>query len=154
VDVMVGSAVELTRALESGAADLESDVDVARVPWVVQVRPGGPASVRQAADVAASGAEVTIPDSPAAYEARRWAVDKGGGRVREASGRALREAAVALVPLSLAGAGERLRVDVPPLIVRAAVAAAPGHAADARALVAFLASDAGQKAFAACGSPP
>ena len=45
-DVIVASAVELTRALEGGAAEVGSDVDVARVPWVVQVRPGGP-QVRQ-----------------------------------------------------------------------------------------------------------
>jgi hypothetical protein len=153
-DVVVASSVELTRALESGRAEVGSEVDVARVPWVVQVRPGGPASVRRAADVAASGAEVTIPDSPAAYEARRWAAEKGGGRVREGNGRALREAAVALVPLSLAGAGERLSVDVPPLVVRAAVAAEPAWPAEARALVTFLGSEPGQKAFAECRGAP
>ena len=69
-------------------------------------------------------------------------------------GRDLREAAVALVPLSLAGAGERLAVDVPPIVVRAAVATEPARPADARALVAFLASEPGQKAFAACRSAP
>jgi hypothetical protein len=153
-DVVVASSVELTRALESGVAEVGSEVDVARVPWVVQVRPGGPASVRRAEDLAASGAEVTVPDSPAAYEARRWAAEKGGSRVREASGRALREAAVALVPLTLAGAGERLTVDVPPIVVRAAVATQAARPAEARALVAFLGSEAGQKAFAECRSTP
>jgi hypothetical protein len=153
-DVIVASAVELTRALEGSAAQIGSDVDVARVPWVVQVRAGGPAGVRRAADVAASGAEVAIPDSPAAYEARRWAAGPGGGRFRAAQGRALREAPVALVPLTLAGDGERLPVDVPPMIVRAAVAADPARPADARALVAFLASPEGQKAFAECRVAP
>jgi hypothetical protein len=153
-DVIVASAVELTRALEGGAAEVGSDVDIARVPWVVQVRPGGPSSVRRASDLATAGAEVAIPDSPAAYEARRWAAASGGGRFREMHGRELREAAVALVPLSLAGPGERLAVDVPPIVVRAAVAAEPARPADARLLVAFLASETGQKAFAACRSTP
>jgi extracellular solute-binding protein len=153
-DVIVASSVELTRALESGAAEIGSEVDVARVPWVVQVRPGGPASVRRAADVAASGAEVAIPDSPAAYEARRWATEKGGGRVRAAQGRALREAPLALVPLSLAGEGERLAVDVPPIVARAAVAAQPARPADARALVAWLGSEPGQRAFSECRAAP
>ena len=149
-DVLVASAVELTRALEGGTAELDSDIDVARVPWVMQVRTGGPATIRRAADLAGSGAEVTVPDSPAAYEARRWAAAASGGRVREAKGRELREAAVALVPLSLAGAGERIDVDVPPIVVRAAVALAPARPAEARAFVAFLASEPGQKAFAEC----
>jgi len=148
-DVLVASSVELTRALEGGTAAEGTDVDVARVPWVMQVRSGG-ATIRGAADLATSGVEVTVPDSPAAYEARRWAAAAGGGRVREASGRELREAAVAVIPLSLAGTGERIAVDVPSIVVRAALALQPERPADARAFVAFLASEPGQKAFAEC----
>lgn len=148
-DVFVGSAVELTRALEGGSAEIGSDLDVARVPWVVQVRPGGP-PIRSAADLAGSGVEVAVPDSPAAYEALRWARATTGGRARAAAARELRDAAVVLVPLSLAAPGDRIGVDVQSIVVRAAVAAEPARAADARTLVAFLGSEPGQKAFAAC----
>lgn len=153
VDVLVASAVELTRALEGGAAEPGSDVDIARVPWVMQVR-GGAASIRRAADLAGSGLEVIVPESPASYEAWRWARSTSGGRVRSATGRALREAPVAVVPLSLAAPGDRMSVDVPPIVVRAATGVAPGRPEDARALVAFLASEPGQKAFAECRVDP
>jgi hypothetical protein len=151
-DVLVASSVELTRALEGGTADEGTDVDVARVPWVMQVRSAG-GKVHGAADLATADIEVTVPDSPAAYEARRWAAAAGGGRVREAGARELREAAVAVIPLSLAGTGERIAVDVPPLVVRAALALRPERPADARAFLAFLSSEPGQKAFAACPTP-
>jgi hypothetical protein len=154
VDVLVASAVELTRALEGGTAEPGSDVDIARVPWVMQVRGGGTASIRRAADLAGSGLEVIVPESPASYEAWRWARSTSGGRVRSATGRALREAPVVLVPLSLAAPGDRMAVDVPPIVVRAATGVAPGRPDDARALVAFLASEPGQKAFAECRAAP
>ncbi|HVR69408.1 MAG TPA: hypothetical protein VMT87_01070 [Vicinamibacteria bacterium] len=154
VDVLVASAIELTRALEGGTAEPGTDVDVASVPWVVQVRGAGTASIRRAADLAGSGLEVTVPESPASYEAWRWARSTSGGRVRSASGRALREAAVALVPLSLAAPGDRMGVDVPPIVARAAAGVAPAHPEDAGALVAFLASEPGQKAFAECRVSP
>src|SRR5687767_9889045 len=35
-DLLVASEVELTRALESGAAEANSDVDLARIPWVLR----------------------------------------------------------------------------------------------------------------------
>jgi ABC-type molybdate transport system substrate-binding protein len=74
--------------------------------------------------------------------------------VRSATGRALREAPVVLVPLSLAAPGDRMGVDVPPIVVRAATGVAPARPEDARALVAFLASEPGQKAFAECRVDP
>ena len=152
-DVIVGSAVELTRALESGAAEANSDVDVARVPWVLQGRAGG-ASIRRAEDLTSSPVEVAVPDSPAAYEAFRWAEATTGGRARRASARELRDAPVVLVPLSLAVAGERVAVDVPPLVARAALAAQPARRGSAQALLSFLTSKAGQEAFAACRDTP
>ena len=150
-DAFVASAVELTRALESGRAEIGTDADVARVPWVVQTRAGGPA-IRNAADLA--GVEVAVPNSPAAFEAVRWARAATGGRARSASAREIREAAVVLVPLSLAIAGDRIGVDVPSIVVRAALASAPAREADARAFLAFLVSAPGQKAFAACRPVP
>jgi hypothetical protein len=154
VDVLVGTSVELTRALENGTAEPGTDVDVASVPWVMQVRGGAAASIRRASDLAGSGLQVTVPESPASHEAWRWARSTSGGRVRSASGRALREAEVVLVPLSLAAPGPRMGVDVTPLVVRAATAVAPAQPEPARALVAFLASEAGQTAFAACRVDP
>ena len=152
-DLIVASAVELTRALEGGAAEPNTDVDVALVPWVVQVRSGGPA-IKSAQDLAGSGVEVVVPDSPAAYEAFRWARSTTGGRARSASARELREAVVVLVPLSMAGPGDRIGVDVPSLRARAALGVEPARRADAEALLAFLRSEAGQAAFAACRTTP
>src|SRR5512145_1201446 len=145
-DVIVASAVELTRALEGGAADANTDVDVARIPWVVQVRGGGKA-VRKAADLA--GVEVAVPDSPAAYEAIRWARATTGGRARSAGERVLREAPVVLLPLSLAAPGERIAVDVPALVARAALGVDTGRRSEAQAFLTFLGSETGGKAFAA-----
>jgi hypothetical protein len=152
-DVIVASAVELTRALEGGAAEPNTDFDVARVPWVVQVKAGGP-TIRSAQDLAGSGVEIAVPDSPAAYEAFRWARSTTGGRARAAAARELREAPVVLVPLSLAGPGDRIGVDVPSLRARAALAVDPARRAEAEAFLAFLRSEAGQTAFAACRATP
>jgi extracellular solute-binding protein len=152
-DVIVASAVELTRALESGTAEANTDVDIARVPWVVQVR-GGQRRIRGAADLAGSGVEVAVPAIPAAYEAFRWARATTGAPARTASARELREAAVALVPLSLAAPGDRFGVDVPSVVVRAALATEPARRNEAQAFLGFLASPAGQEAFAACRSAP
>jgi hypothetical protein len=121
---------------------------------VLQVRGRAAASIRRAADLAGSGLTVTVPESPASHEAWRWARTTSGGRVRSAGGRALREAEVAVVPLSLAAPGNRMGVDVTPLVVRAATAVGPAQPERARALVAFLASEPGQQAFAACGAAP
>jgi hypothetical protein len=150
-DAFVASAVELTRALESGRAEIGTDADVARVPWVVQARAGAPA-IRSAADLA--GVEVAVPNSPAAFEAVRWARAATGGRARAASAREMRESAVVLVPLSLATPGDRIGVDVPAIVVRAALGSAPARDADARAFLAFLGSETGQRAFAACRPTP
>lgn len=43
-DVLVGSSVELTRALEGGEADIETDVDIATIPWVLHLPSGGDVS--------------------------------------------------------------------------------------------------------------
>jgi len=150
-DVLVGASVELTRALEGGGAASDSDVDVALIPWVLSVAPGS--SVRGLEDVARSGVEATVLGGDAAYEARRVLAEHGIGRFRESSDAArLRSAAVALVPISLAGSGEHIGVDVPPIRVGAAVGARSGHPDDAAAFVRYLASTAGQQAFAACAS--
>jgi hypothetical protein len=153
VDVIVGTGPEMTRALEGGRAVVNSDVDVAEIPWVLSVAAGNPLRLRDLTDLGTREMEVLVLGGPSAYEARR-ALGTGHGslRVREAIDReALRAAPVALVPLSLAGAGDRIKVDVPPLRASAAVAVGAAQPEQAAALVRYLGSEGGQRAFASCG---
>jgi hypothetical protein len=149
-DVLVGSSVEVTRAIESGRAESDSDVEVASVPWVLVLGEGAPA-VASLKDVAAAGLEVEVPAGPASYEARRALLLVSAGRVRESDAAALRKAGIALVPLSLAGPGRRIAVDVPALVAEAAVGASASSPAAARAFLAFLGGEGGRRAFAECG---
>ena len=147
--VLVGASAEVTRALESGAAAPDSDAEVARVPWVLVVTAGNPYGVRTLADAARAGIEVWVAGGAAAHNARRAAEAAAPQQVREASdGVAPAGAAAALAPLCLAGAGERVAVDVPELVVEAAVSARTSHAAWAGDFVTYLASPAGRRAFA------
>ena len=152
-DVLVGALVEMTRALEGGEAVVNSDVDIAEIPWVLSVASGNPLRVKSLADARDKGVEVVVLGGPVSYEARRALAGGGTSRVRELSDRAaLRAAAVALVPLSLAGGGERIAVsEVPPLRVSAAIGAHAAQPERALELVRYLGSEAGQRAFAACG---
>jgi hypothetical protein len=141
--------VELTRALESGSAQANSDVDLARIPWVWR----GPAAAAASAGSLSSARPVALPDGPASYEARRALRQAGSAIVETADVAALKEAPLALVPLSLAGDGPRIAVTaVPPLIARAALGSDPRHPDDARAFLQYLASEDGQRAFAACSN--
>ena len=154
-DVLVGPLVEMTRALEGGEAVVNSDVDIAEIPWVLSVAAGNPLRVKSLSDVREKGVDLVMLGGPASYEARRALAAGGTSRVREVSDRAtLRAAPVALVPLSLAGGGERISVsEVPPLRTSAAVGAHAAQPERAQKLVRYLGSAAGQRAFAACGSP-
>jgi len=150
-DVLVGSGVELTRALEGGDAIIDSYVGIADIPWVLHLPSGG--DVRSLSDVVASGVEITMLAGPAAYEARRALAREGTISVRETTDAAsLRSAPVALVPLSLAGSGRQVEVDVPPIPVGAAVGVRTRHSEDAAAFVRYLGSEAGQQVFAACSA--
>ena len=151
-DLFVGSAVEMTRAIESGAAREGSEVDLARIPWVLSVPAGNPDRLSGLADLERSGHEVAILGGPEAYEARRAlnAVLRAE-RIREVGDRkGLEASGVTLVPLSLAR-GQTVAVDVPPLLARAALAEGSPHAVAAKTFLQFLGSDAGRAAFAACG---
>ena len=148
-DVLVGAAAEVTRALEGGAAAADSDAHVARVKWVLVVPEGNPNQIQGLADAERAAVEVWVAGGPAAYEARRAVEKLAPARVREASDGAVpRGAAAALAPTCLAGPGERIKVDVPDLVVEAAVSAAASRPEAARDFVAFLASPAGRRAFA------
>ena len=148
-DVLVGAAAEVTRALEGGAAAPDSDAEVARVKWVLVVPEGNPNQIQGLADAERAAVEVWVAGGPAAYEARRAVEKLAPARVREASDGAVpRGAAAALAPTCLAGPGERINVDVPDLVVEAAVSAKASRPEAARDFVAFLASPAGRRAFA------
>jgi hypothetical protein len=150
-DVLVGSGVELTRALEGGDAVIDSDVGIADIPWVLHVPAGG--DVQSLSEVVQSGVEIVVLAGPAAYEARRALARDGTAAIRETADAAqLRSAPVALVPLSLAGSGRQLEVDVPPVRVDAAVGIRAPHSEDAATLVRYLGSEAGRQAFAACAA--
>jgi len=150
-DVLVGSSVETNRALEAGDAVIDSDVDVALIPWVLSLASSG--DVHALADVVRSGAEILVPAGAASYEARRALAEEGTARVVETDDRArLGSAPVALVPVSLAGPGRQVEVDVRPIRVVAAVGIRTRSARDAQAFVEFLGSKAGQDVFAACGA--
>lgn len=148
-DVLVGAAAEVARALEGGAAVLDSDATVARLPWMLVVPAGNPHGIAALADVERAGIEVWVAGGPAAHEARRALQKVAPGRVRAASDGAVPlGAAAALAPACLAGPGDRLPVDVPDLVVEAAVSARAARPDAARAFVAYLASPAGSRAFA------
>jgi hypothetical protein len=148
-DVLVGSGVELTRALEGGDAVVDSDVGIATIPWVLHLTSAS--DVRTLADVLASGTEVVVLAGPAAYEAHRELAREGTVTVRETTDAGqLRAAPVALVPLSLAGSGRKVEVDVPPVRVDAAVGIRARSPEEAAAFVRYLGSETGRQAFAAC----
>jgi hypothetical protein len=151
-DAFVGAAVEVTHALESGAAVLRSEVDIADVPWVLVVPHGNPLGLRGAADLPRTASEVWVLGGAAGASARRALSGLAPERVKPSEDpQALQTAPVALVPLSLAGPGERLATEVAPLLARAVVAEGAPHPAAAAAFVRYLGSEPGQRAFAACG---
>ena len=153
IDLLVGSAIELTHAIESGEGLDATQVAVARIPWVVVVAPEAGVKIERLADLGRAGLEVSVLGGPAGYEARRALAEVRAGHVRESQDLSeLKHAPLSLVPLSLAGAGEQVKVDVAPLAAYAAVATRSLQRATAERFLAFLSSEAGQQAFAACGT--
>jgi hypothetical protein len=150
-DVLVGSVDELTRTLESGAVDLGTDAEIARIPWVLV---GAVSDVRSAAR---SEAPVRVPGGVVSREARRALAQQGLSPQRLASlppgASAVRLAAgeSAIVPLSLAGSSTGTSVAVPPVAVRAVAVTGSARPAEARAFVQFLAAGTGNEAFRVCG---
>jgi hypothetical protein len=152
-DVLVGAAAEVTRALEGGHAAAGSDAEVARVPWVLVVPPGNPQELRGLGDVGRARVDVWVAGGPAAHEARRVLQQLAPESLREApDGAVPAGAAASLAPLCLARSGDRLPVDVPELVVEAAVSVHARRPDAAREFMSFLASAPGRRAFAA--EPP
>jgi hypothetical protein len=152
LDLYVGSAVEMTRAVESGAASEGSEVDLARIPWVLSVPAGNPDRLSGLTDLERTRQEVAILAGPEAYEARRaLKAALRAERIHEVGDRkGLEASGVTLVPLSLAR-GQTVNVDIPPLIARAALAKGAPQGAAAKSFLQFLGSDEGRAAFSACG---
>jgi hypothetical protein len=149
-DVLLGSGVEITRALESGLGRDDSDVAIAEIPWVLVLADHAPA-VSSLDEAVRAGLAVEVLAGPAAYEARR-ALSSKTTRVHESRDlAALRKAEAGLVPLSLAGAGRRIAVDVPALVAQAAVGARAQSPEAALRFVTFVGGDAGKRAFSECG---
>jgi Bacterial extracellular solute-binding protein len=154
-DVVVGADAEMTHALEAGEALDESEAEIARIPWVLSVSRDSALKVERLTDLETSEVEVAVLAGEEAHEARRALGSLPAERVRAtADTAALKTAALALVPLSLAGPGARVKTDLRPLTVSAAATARSARRTEARAFVQFLASEPGKRAFAACGAPP
>ncbi len=148
-DVVIGDDAELTRVLEGGAADLSTASDLGYIPWVFVVPQGSPKGVTAA--VAGSDRLFVLGgrvgrDARAALGERlpavRWQVSTDPFE--------LRGARYALVPRSLAGAGERRAAELRPLIAVAAAVSASAQPAAARQLLAFLESPRGHALLSPC----
>ena len=152
-DVLVASSVEITRAIEAGRAEEGSDVDIASIPWILALEPGVPRDVGRLEDLGRTGGEVLLLGGAAAYEARRALAAFPEIEVHETTDVAsLRAASAAIFPLSLARGTDHVALDIPPVVARAVVTSRPQSPATAAAFVGFLASEEGQRAFAACGA--
>ncbi|MCL4821942.1 MAG: substrate-binding domain-containing protein [Vicinamibacteria bacterium] len=149
-DLLIAAASEVARAVESGTALEDGEIGLARVPFVLVVPAGNPLGLRGLDDVARAGGELAVLDLPAAHEARRAAEAAAPGRVRLQAGERARRAPLALVPLSLAGEGEKLPTGLRPLELRGAVLAAARDPQAARALLARLARPPAVDAWARC----
>jgi hypothetical protein len=146
-DIVIGDDVEMTRLLESGAAEVASAVDLGQVPWVMVVPEGAPRG-----SVSAFATEpVAVLAGRAGREARASLGSLAAGRLSVTDdARALRRARYALVPRSLAGTGERRASEVRPLVATGALIAASPRRASAARLLARLASADGRRALGSC----
>lgn len=128
-DVVIGDDAEMTRLLEGGAAALDGSVELGAMPWVHVSRPGL---------AAASYDPVAVLAGPAGRDARALLSQSRALVKVTADAGELRSAATSLVPLSLAGEGERRLADIPPLQATAAEVTASANRAAARRFLAFL----------------
>ncbi len=144
--LLVGSGVEITRAIEAGLAVEGTDVDLVRIPWVLKAPPEGPRGLE---DLSRTGDRVVLLGGAAAYEARRALGGLPRDRLSETTDReALRVARIAVVPLSLAGAGRYHPLDIPPIVARAALT--PHDTGEGRRFLEYLRSQPGLARLSAC----
>jgi len=149
-DLLVGDDLEMTRVLEGGVADVSTAIDLGQVPWVTVVPADGPADL---ASASASG-PIAVLGGHAGREARESLGSIAPDRIAlSPDAAALRRAARALVPRSLAGAGERRPSHLRALVATAAIVSGSPRAGDARRLLAFLGSEDGRRALGGCLDP-
>ena len=146
-DLVVGDDLELRRVLEGGTADVSTAFDLGYVPWVLVAPAGAPAGVRAAAEQAD---RLFVLGGALGRDARKAiGAQLPADRLRITSDRAeLRAARYALVPRTLAGAGEQRPAGVRPLVAVAAAVTDSANPAGARQLLAFLRSARGQRLVA------
>lgn len=146
-DLVVGDDSELTRLLEGGAADLGTSFDLGYLPWVVVVPAGSP--VGEVSAIAPG--QVSVMGGRAGREARESLRGMTPDRLRlSRDAGELRAAKYALVPRSLAGAGQHRRAEVRPLVATAALIVGGGHPAAARQLLAFLRTERAHRMMSSC----
>jgi hypothetical protein len=145
--LVVGSGVEITRAIEAGLAAEGTDVDLVRIPWVLKAPSDGP---RKLEDLSRTSARVVVLGGAAGYEARRALGELPRDRLSETTDpEALRAARIAVVPLSLLGAGPFQPLDIPPIVARAALT--PHDDGEGRRFLEYLQSPPGLARLSACG---
>lgn len=145
-DVVIGDDSEMTRLLEGGTAILATAIDLGSVPWVYVVPEGSPATA-----FSTSSGVVAVLGGIAGREARTLLSRTGATRLHVTTdAEDLSRAANALVPISLAGAGEHRPADVRPLIATAAEIASSHNGSRARGFLAFLASPRGRSLVDGC----
>jgi hypothetical protein len=144
--LLAGSGVEITRAIEAGLAVEGTDVDLARIPWVLRAPPSGPQRLE---DLAGRGGRIVLLGGAESYEARRALGGLPSGRVSETTDpETLRAAPLAVVPLSLAGKGPHQLLDISPILARAALTR--HDTGEGRRFLDYLTSEPGLKRFVAC----
>jgi len=147
-DAVVGIEGELTRVLESGAAEL--DLGIARIPWVLVGAGGEVAALdRPRGRVLVLGGRVGLP---ARRRLQHLPAEQVTSLPQETSAVRPGPDELAVVPLSLVIGAASTPLDLPPLEVRGLSVAGSGNREGAHRLVQFLASPDGAAAFAACGA--
>ena len=145
-DVVIGDDSEMTRLLEGGTAILATAIDLGSVPWVY-VLPEGSSSTA----FSTSAGVVAVLGGVAGREARALLSRMGATRLHVTTdAEDLGRAANALVPISLAGAGDHRPADVRPLIATAAEIAGSRNGSRARGFLAFLDSPRGRSLVGRC----
>ena len=133
-DVVIGDDSEMTRLLEGGTAILATAIDLGSVPWVYVVPKGSPSRA-----FSPGSGVVAVLGGTAGREARALLSRTGASRLHvTTNAEDLSRAANALVPISLAGAGQHRPADVRPLIATAAEIAGSRSGSRARGFLAFL----------------
>jgi hypothetical protein len=153
-DVVIGDDSELTRILEGGLADVRTAVDVGEVPWVLVTGPDEPETSRELSALRATSTPLVALGGVLGREVRSRIRPSAGRVLASTDSQELRTAPRALVPLTLAGAGRRQPLDVPPLVAVAAAVNGSAHREEAAFLLQFLRGTEARRAFAHCAGGP